>query len=206
MSEAALFGQALLVGWAIAAPVGPIGLLVIERTLRHGRAAGLATGLGAASADALYAAVGVAGLGMLTTWLARLTLPLALFGSGFLVWLGVATLRRAPAERAVAGAGKGLGGYTASAFALTLSNPLTVLSFVAVFAGLAGRQAPGAAADAVMIAGVFTGSVLWWLTLAGVVGWLGGKLSVRWRRRIDTLCGLLLLGFGLVLGMRTLLG
>ncbi|MDN0081282.1 LysE family transporter [Crenobacter sp. SG2305] len=206
MSGVALFSQALLVGWAIAAPVGPIGLLVIERTLRYGRAAGLVTGLGAASADALYATVGVAGLGMLTAWLTRLALPLALFGSGFLIWLGVATLRRAPAERAAAGAGAGLAGYAVSAFALTLSNPLTVLSFVAVFAGLAGRQAPGAVAGVVMIAGVFCGSVLWWLMLAGTVGWLGGKLSTCWRRRIDTLCGLLLLGFGVALGVRALLG
>ncbi|MCW3480837.1 LysE family translocator [Neisseriaceae bacterium JH1-16] len=206
MSGLTLFGQALLVGWAIAAPVGPIGLLVIERTLHRGRAAGLASGLGAASADALYATLGVAGLGALTGWLTRLTLPLALVGSAFLIWLGAATLRRVPAERAASGGGAGLAGYTASAFALTLSNPLTILSFLAVFAGLAGRQQFGVAAGVLMIAGVFAGSVLWWLMLAGAVGWLGGKLSVCWRCRLDRVCGALLLGMGLLLGGRALLG
>jgi len=206
MSGLALFGQALLVGWAIAAPVGPIGLLVIERTLRHGRAAGVATGLGAASADALYATLGVAGLGALTDWLTHLALPLALLGSAFLIWLGVTTLRRLPAEQAAAGGGAGLGAYTASAFGLTLSNPLTILSFLAVFAGLAGRQQFGAAAGALMIAGVFAGSVLWWLMLAGAVGWLGGRLSLRWRGRLDRVCGALLLGMGLLLGGRALFG
>jgi threonine/homoserine/homoserine lactone efflux protein len=206
MSGLALFGQALLVGWAIAAPVGPIGLLVIERTLRHGRAAGVATGLGAASADALYATLGVAGLGALTDWLTHLALPLALVGSAFLIWLGVTTLRRLPAEQAAAGGGAGLAAYIASAFALTLSNPLTILSFLAVFAGLAGRQQFGAAAGALMIAGVFAGSVLWWLMLAGAVGWLGGRLSLRWRGRLDRVCGALLLGMGLLLGGRALFG
>ncbi|MFN8897363.1 MAG: LysE family transporter, partial [Pseudomonadota bacterium] len=137
MSATEHFGAALWVGLAIAAPVGPIGLLVIQRTLRHGRAAGLATGLGAAVADALYGALGAFGVTSLIDALQAARVPLALAGGGFLLWLAWRTWRSAPPAQAVAQdagvAGRpGLAGAVAGGFALTVGNPAPILSFVAV--------------------------------------------------------------------------
>ncbi|WP_231895201.1 LysE/ArgO family amino acid transporter [Vogesella sp. LIG4] len=188
--------QALAIGLAIAAPVGPIGLLCIERTLRHGPARGLATGLGAATADALYASVGAAGMGVLIGWLTALATPLALAGSVVLCYLGLATLRRPPAELAANAreGGRLLGAYS-SALALTLTNPMTILSFIAVFAGLAGGHAPAGREAVLMVLGVFCGSALWWLLLAYGGGRLLARLGARGRNWVDRLCGMLLLVF-----------
>src|SRR5687767_5964988 len=108
MSEA-LFFKSLWIGLSIAAPVGPIGLLVIQRTLRHGRAVGLATGLGAAAADAAYGAVGAFGVTALINALQQLRVPLALLGGGFLLWLAWRSWSAVPpAQGADLRAGPGL--------------------------------------------------------------------------------------------------
>lgn len=200
-----LFMQAFGIGLAIAAPVGPIGLLCIERTLRHGPARGLVTGLGAATADAVYASIGATGMGVLIGWLTALATPLALAGSAVLLYLGVATLRRPPAEHAAnAHEGGQLFAAYSSALALTLSNPMTILSFIAVFAGLAGGHAPDSADAALMVLGVFCGSALWWLLLAYGGGRLLARLGSRGRQWLDRLCGLLLLAFAIGIAWRTL--
>ncbi|MFC3533870.1 LysE/ArgO family amino acid transporter [Vogesella facilis] len=200
-----VFMEAVAIGLAIAAPVGPIGLLCIERTLHHGPARGLATGLGAATADALYASLGAAGMGVLIGWLTALATPLALAGSALLLQLGVATLRRPPADHAAntRDGGSLLTAYS-SALALTLSNPMTILSFIAVFAGLAGGRAPGGGQALLMVLGVFCGSALWWLLLAYGGGRLLARLGLRGRRWVDRACGVLLIGFAGLLAWRVL--
>lgn len=197
MTDAALvFAQALLIGLAIAAPVGPIGLLVIQRTLQHGWLIGLATGLGAAAADALYGAVGAFGVGAVTDWLTATQRPLALAGAAFMAWLAWQTWRAAPAAAvAEVKAGPGLAAAFAGTFVLTLSNPATILSFVAIFASLGAGA--GSAHPGVMVTGVFAGSLLWWLLLCGGVARLRAKLDARWQRRINAAAALLLLGFAL---------
>ncbi len=135
-----LFGQSLLIGLSIAAPVGQIGLLAIQRTLDHGRLAGLATGLGAAFADAVYGAVGAYGVTGLIAWLLRLKPWFGLLGGAFLLWLAwrIATqpAARSGGEQPPAGT---LLRYVGSTFLLTLSNRTTILSFMAVFGALAGH-------------------------------------------------------------------
>ncbi len=201
----AVFLQALLIGLAIAAPVGPIGLLCIERSLRLGPAHGLATGLGAATADALYASIGAAGMGVLIAWLTAIATPLALAGSLVLAYLGIATLRRKPAAQAAnAKQSGGLLAAYGSALALTLTNPMTILSFIAVFAGLAGGQPPDTWQAILMVLGVFCGSALWWLLLAYGGGRLLAGLGKRGRMWIDRLCGALLLGFAATIAWQVL--
>lgn len=180
-----LFGQSLLIGLSIAAPVGQIGILAIQRTLQHGRAAGLATGLGAACADAVYGAIGAFGVSGLITWLVGLKTPLALGGAAFLLWLAWRIARQPPARAGAAtgGGAASLARHFSGTFVLTLSNPTTVLSFVAVFGALAGR-APAAAPWA-MVAGVLAGSALWWGVLAGVVGALRERFDARWQRAVN---------------------
>jgi len=192
-----LFLQSLVIGLSIAAPVGPIGLLTIQRTLQLGSAAGLATGLGAAAADAVYGAVGAYGVTALIGALTAARLPLALGGGAFLLWLAWSIWRAPVAQQAAAPVtgGNDLLRCFAGTFVLTLSNPATILSFIAVFGVMAGRAA--VASPMMMIAGVLIGSALWWLFLSTVVGWLRERFDARWRRRVNVASALVLAGFAL---------
>jgi threonine/homoserine/homoserine lactone efflux protein len=195
-SAVALFVQSLLIGLSIAAPVGPIGLLTIQRTLQRGRAAGLATGLGAAAADAAYGAVGAFGVSALVAALTAARTPLVLGGGAFLLWLAISIWRAPVAERAAAASGGAdLLRCFAGTFVLTLSNPATVLSFIAIFGALAGRMVVGS--PWLMIAGVLLGSALWWLLLSAVVGHFRERFDARWRRRVNRLSAVVLAAFAL---------
>lgn len=191
-----LFGQSLLIGLSIAAPVGQIGVLAIQRTLSKGRASGLATGLGAALADAVYGAIGAFGVTGLMAWLLGLRWWLALFGGSFLLYLAWRTARQ-PVMRSSSGGtqARSLLRDVSGTFVLTLSNPTTILSFMAVFGALAGH-APAASPWA-MVAGVFVGSTLWWLLLAAVVGRLRERFNARWQRAVNLVSAALLGGLGL---------
>jgi threonine/homoserine/homoserine lactone efflux protein len=195
-SLATLFAQSLLIGFSIAAPVGPIGLLTIQRTLNRGAAAGLATGMGAALADAAYGAVGAFGVTVLIQALTAARLPLAIGGAAFLLWMAWSIWRAPAAERAAqAGSGTDLLRCFAGTFVLTLSNPATILSFIAVFGALAGRLQ--VASPWTMISGVLIGSALWWLLLAAAVGRLRERFDARWRRRVNVASAAVLAGFAL---------
>lgn len=192
----ALFAQSLLIGLSIAAPVGQIGVLAIQRTLDHGRAAGLATGLGAAFADAVYGAIGAFGVTSLIALLIGLKTWLALFGAAFLLWLAWRIATK-PTVRSAGGHPPpgSLLRYLTGTFVLTLSNPTTILSFMAVFGALAGR-APAASPWA-MVSGVLVGSALWWLVLAGVVGLLRDRFDERWQRAVNRASAGVLAAMGL---------
>lgn len=196
MLLAELFVQAMLVGVAIAAPVGPIGLLCIERTLQQGAWMGLATGLGAATADGIYATLGAMGMTVLISQLTALALPLSLAGSLFLAWMAVGMLRRSARPEVTSGGNvaASLVRAYASTLALTLGNPMTILSFVAVFSSLSGHARPGAAEAWVMVLGVVAGSALWWCVLAFGLGSVLRRVGPRGRQWLDRGCGLLLLG------------
>lgn len=195
-SAAAVFAQAALIGFSIAAPVGPIGLLTIQRSLNHGAAAGLATGLGAAVADAVYGAIGAFGVAALISVLTEARVPLALGGGAFLLWLAWRCWFTPPAQTAaVAAGGAELLRCFAGTFVLTLSNPATILAFIAVFGTLAGRLQTNA--PWTMVGGVLVGSALWWLALSQVVAHGRRHFDARWRRRINRASALLLAGFAL---------
>lgn len=184
-----LFWQSLLIGLSIAAPVGQIGVLAIQRTLDRGRAAGLATGLGAAAADAVYGAIGAFGVSALIGWLLGARVWFTVFGAAFLLWMawGIARkpvgARREAQSPASAPSGRQLLRDFAGTFVLTLSNPSTILSFIAVFGMLAGR-AP-VATPWVMVAGVLIGSALWWALLSTGVGLLRHRFDARWQRAVN---------------------
>lgn len=191
-----LFGQSLLIGLSIAAPVGQIGVLAIQRTLDQGRAAGLATGLGAALADAVYGAIGAFGVSGLMAWLLGLQRWLGLFGAVVLMYLAWRTATR-PVVRQAGGpptAGT-LVRHFSGTFVLTLSNPSTILSFMAVFSALAGR-APSPSPWA-MVGGVLVGSALWWLILALGVGALRQRFDTRWQRGVNLTSAVLLAALAL---------
>jgi len=206
LSNLDLLLKGLAIGLAIAAPVGPIGLLCIRRSLAQGQLAGFVTGLGAAAADGVYGAIGAFGITAISALLVDQERWLALAGGLFLIWLGIAGMRRPPASEAAAPSrsARDLAGYFFSTFGLTLTNPATILSFAAVFAGLglgargaSGMSAGSASAALVIIAGVFLGSGAWWLFLSGAVGWLRTRLGPGLLVWINRLSGLVLIAFGL---------
>jgi threonine/homoserine/homoserine lactone efflux protein len=191
--------KGIVIGFAIAAPVGPIGVLCIRRTLARGRASGLLSGLGAATADAVYGAIAAFGLTFITAFLLNQQFWLKLGGGLFLCYLGLKTAAARPAAEPAAAARRGLLGAYASTFALTLTNPATILSFVAIFAGagLAGSgHAYGAASTLVL--GVFMGSAAWWLLLSGGVGLFRTRLQASHLRWVNRIAGFMIGGFGLL--------
>jgi threonine/homoserine/homoserine lactone efflux protein len=196
--SAGLFVQSLWIGLSIAAPVGPIGLLVIQRTLRHGGAVGLATGLGAAAADAAYGAVGAFGVSALIQALQGARVPLALFGGAFLLGLAWRTwTSTAPAHEAEVKSGPGLLASFAGSFVLTLSNPATILSFIAIFGALLGGMGAAAASPWWMVGGVLAGSALWWLLLCGAVSTLRSRFDARAQRWVGRASAVMLAAFAL---------
>jgi threonine/homoserine/homoserine lactone efflux protein len=191
--------RGLLVGFSIAAPVGPIGVLCIRRTLAEGRAYGLVSGLGAATADATYGLIAGFGLTFISAFLVDQGLWLRLIGGLFLLYLGVRTFLSEPAMPA-ASEGKRdrnlLGAY-ASTLGLTLTNPTTILSFAIVFAGLGLATGSADYANAtLLVLGVFVGSALWWLLLSGGVSLLRSRFTYRGLWWVNRISGILILGFG----------
>ncbi|WP_119065175.1 LysE/ArgO family amino acid transporter [Aggregatilinea lenta] len=196
-----LFLRGLIIGFSIAAPVGPIGVLCIRRTLADGRAHGLVSGLGAATADAMYGAIAAFGLTAVSGFLVDQQTALRLIGGAFLIFLGVRTLRARPAENAavVATPNGSLRAAYLSTVALTLTNPATILSFVAIFAGLGLSETGGDALAALgLVAGVFAGSAAWWLLLSGGVSLLRTSFTPRRLRWVNWASGAILAGFGLL--------
>ena len=187
--------KSLVLGLSIAAPVGPIGILCIRRSLVEGRIAGLICGLGAATADALYGALGAFALNGISAWLVRGRLWMTLAGSGFLLYLGLKIFRAPPPATTATAPGSATGAYF-STFALTLANPLTILSFAAAFAGM-GAGVVGYGGVVTMLAGVFVGSAIWWLILTASAGALRGRMSPPFFVAINRVSGALLAGFGL---------
>jgi threonine/homoserine/homoserine lactone efflux protein len=187
----------LLLGLSVAAPVGPMGLLVINRTLSRGFASGLATGLGIAVGDAAYGALAASGLAVVAQFIQSGEIVLRLGGGAFLIWLGVQAWRQAgaPREMRVAATG-GLARSFAIAVGLTLTNPATILSFVAYFGALGLAAGQGGAA--ILVAGVFLGSALWWLCLSATLAIARTSVTQRLMSGIDHASAVVLAGFGAI--------
>ncbi len=173
-------------------------MLCIRRTLADGRAIGFASGLGAATADGLYGAVAAFGLSLVTNALVDQRLWLQAGGGIFLCYLGVRTWLAVPAATSSAAAGgRGLTAAWASTFVLTLTNPTTIISFAAIFAGLGlGRSVGGSGAASLMVLGVFLGSALWWLILSAGVGLLRSALTPDRLRWVNRCAGVIIAAFG----------
>ncbi len=188
--------RALVIGFTIAATVGPISLLTIRRTIEHGRVYGLASGLGVATADASYAGIAAFGLTAITSLLVSGHFVLGLVGGLIIVAIGLRTMLTEPGGIARERQRPGLLGAYASIYALTMTNPLTILVFAAVFAGL-GFGVGASLLDATLITlAVWLGSALWWLLLTALVAGLRDRLSPTVYRWINRIAGAALVVFG----------
>ena len=196
--DAVLFAglKGIAVGFSIAMPVGPIGLLCIRRTLAGGWLLGVATGMGAATADMVYGLLAAAGLAAVTEVLIGARQPLQFAGGAALILLGLTFLRaEAPGERAGPDA-SGLGAAYATTFLLTLANPATILSFAAVMAGLGAMSA--SVQTVVLVAGVFVGSALWWLALSTAVSLIRHRMPAALLVWINRASGTAIMIFGIL--------
>ena len=179
--------------------MGPIGVLCIRRTIVNGRLYGLVTGLGAASADAIYGIVAAFGLVSITNLLIGGQTWLRLVGGIFLCYLGIRTLLAQPAQEEASSQDTGLAGAYGSTFFLTLTNPLTILSFAAVFAGMGLANTAGDYSSAViLVLGVFFGSATWWFILVLGVGILRARFNPSMLRWVNIIAGVIITGFGVV--------
>ena len=197
--DISFFLRGLVLGFSIAAPVGPIGVLCIRRTLAEGRASGLVSGLGAATADAIYGCIAGFGLTLISKFLVSQQVWLRLIGGGFLCFLGVRTFLSKPAEHVASAKRNGLFGSYISTFFLTITNPMTILSFAAIFAGLGvGGAGVSYVSAAVLVLGVFIGSALWWFILSSGVSIFRTRLNPDRLRWVNRISGIIITGFGLI--------
>jgi threonine/homoserine/homoserine lactone efflux protein len=197
-----MLGKGALAGFIIAAPVGPVGVLCVQKTLLQGRMAGLSAGLGAAVADAVYGCIAAFGLSLISNWLEAHQQAFRIGGSLFLLFMAWRMLRAArqssPTVAPAAIDRDGLIAGFVSTFVLTATNPITIVAFLGIFAFF-GIGAYGLSNEiaAWLVLGVFAGSSVWWLSLAGLAGAFRNRLNNGGLRWINGLSGLLILGFAL---------
>lgn len=192
-----IFLKGTVAGLFIAAPVGPVAVLCIKRAMYYGAAGGLAAGFGAALADAFFGAVAGFGVAAVSGWLIEHELPIRGIGGIILVVLGGHLFLSRSAAPDGSATGMGLAGTFATTFTLTLTNPITILSFLTVFAslGLAGAELSYGLAG-VLVAGVFFGSAVWWVAISAIVVFARGKIGFEWMPVIKRWSGLLIIAFG----------
>ncbi|MBP0726292.1 LysE family transporter [Bacillus sp. RG28] len=173
-----LFIKCFILGFSVSAPVGPIGLLCIQRTLSRGKLAGFFTGLGAVTANLIYASIAALGFSVVSSFLLQEQLYLKVFGAIFLFYLGIKTIMKKPSNQAAKLEGERLSGMYLSTFFLMFTNPVTILNFVAMFAGLGIEQSSkSGVTDFTLITGVFLGATTWWFILSYVVSIFKNKIT-----------------------------
>ncbi|HXZ06373.1 MAG TPA: LysE family transporter [Ktedonobacteraceae bacterium] len=199
--DLSFFIRGLLIGLSIAAAVGPMSVLCIQRTLNKGQLYGLVSGLGIATADGVYGSIAAFGLTLITNFLIHEQIWIRMIGGMFLMYLGIKTMLSKPPKRAAVLNTKTnsyLGAYT-STFLLTLTNPLTILSFAAIFAGIGVGSASKSFFSATMVVlGVFSGSTLWWIILTSGISLLRKKMNALLLLWINRISGAIITLFGLV--------
>ena len=190
--------RGLVIGFTVAMGVGPMSLLTIRRTIAHGRGYGLVSGLGIATADASYAAVAAFGVTAVTAFLVGARRGLGVLGGAVLILLAIRALRARPPSAATTPAERpGLSSAYLSIYGLTMTNPMTILSFAVIFAGFG--LTGGSALDAGLLTlGVFLGSSIWWVALTAGVGRLRDRVTPGVLLWVNRVSGALLLAFGCV--------
>lgn len=194
MIESVLFYKGFILGFSVAAPVGPIGLLCIRRSLFEGAMAGIATGMGAAIADTLYGVVAAFGLTFVSSTLVNQAGLFRIIGSLFLIYLGIKIFLSMPPIESTPVKNKTLKNSFFSSFLLTVTNPMTILSFSAAFAGLGLGSTSAQASALFMVSGVLIGSAMWWLFLSVTTATFRKVISYKVLIWVNRISGILLIG------------
>ncbi len=197
MRELELLIRGTIAGLIIAAPVGPVNVLCIQRTIAKGWRSGVISGVGAAAADTLYGAVAGFSITYIIQFLIREQFWIRIVGGALLVAIGISYLFKRP--RDLQEKGKGGTEYTdvQSTFLLNLTNPTTVLSFLAVLATLGIEGGGPWWLGTVLVAGIFCGSMLWWIVLASAVNHFRDRFGERTMVWMNRIAGVAIGGFGI---------
>ena len=194
-----LYARMFLIGVAVAAPVGAMGMLCIQRTLAHGWGGGMATGAGIATADGTHAAIAAFGVAAVSQWLVAMQSPVRVVGGAVLIWLGWRAIVMPPQHKAASAADSPHpAALYATAWGLTLTNPMTIMTFAAIFASAGLAAQPGVTAATVATLGVASGSLSWWIVLVtgtSLARHAAGDTGLVWVGRVS---GVLVAGFGVV--------
>ncbi len=191
--------KGLVIGFSLALPVGPIALLCIRRTLARGPASGVTSGLGAATADGVYGSIAAFGITFISNFLFSHSITLRVVGGCILCYVGIKIFLSVPGKNSASRVEDGLVHDYVSTFLLTLTNPMTILTFAAIFAAAGvGDPEGGYLGTVVLVGGVVLGSALWWLILCGTIGMLHRKVNDKVLRFVNQISGTLIAGFGLV--------
>jgi len=197
--EYTLLLKGIIIGFSLALPIGPIGILCIRKTIAHGHLPGMIVGFGAATADAIYGCVAAFGLTVISDLLVTQQMWLRLVGGAFLLYLGVKTFLARPVEEMPSSNGRGLLGSYVSTFLLTLTNPLTIFAFLGVFAALGVRNGDlGYGSAATLVLGVFLGSSLWFFILSYGVTLFRGNINSTGLGWVNRISGFLIICFGII--------
>ena len=200
MDTTFFFLKGIAVGFVIAAPVGPVGMMCIHRTIADGKKFGFVTGLGAAIADTLYGCIAAFGLGFLAAELINYQMPLRGFGGVVLCVIGIRALSNRRTPNPAAPKRDQLFRIFVSTFFITVTNPLTILSFVAIFAAIGIAEVREQMGWGIaLVAGVFIGSAAWWALLTSIAGIFHKRLDDSSAIWVGRFSGVVILGFGFVL-------
>lgn len=187
-----------IIGFSIAMPVGPIGLLCVKNSLNRGMIYGLMSGLGAACADTIFGAVGGFGISAIGLFFTKYHLILEFLGAIFLFYLGASTFSEKIVDYTHTYSNESHWRTFFSTFLLTLTNPMTVLSFAGVYAGLGvGSLSDDLLTPLVITLGVFIGSALWWLILSIGSSCFREKMNDSAKKWLNRISGSIIFGFGL---------
>lgn len=198
-----LFLKGTIIGFSIAAPVGPIGLLCIQKTLKYGKLNGFITGTGAASADAAYGLIAALGLSAITNFMIGQQNWLSLFGGLFLCYLGGKIIGQKSATNSLESSESSLLKSYITTFLLTITNPMTILSFIAVFASINNTSQHNSILNNIlMVSGVFSGSLMWWFILSNFANLFKDKIDLKW---INKISGIVIMLFGFVAILKLLI-
>jgi threonine/homoserine/homoserine lactone efflux protein len=196
--EPIFFIKGLIIGFAMAVPIGPIGIMCIRKTLTEGHSRGLIIGLGAATADSLYGSIAAFGLTFISDVIATQHFWVSLVGGGLLLFLGIRTFRAKRKDTIIPYDKNGLLGSYISAFLLALTNPMTIFAFIAVFAAFGLGHRLVFFSSCILVLGVFTGSCLWFLTLSFVATIFKKKLDAGGLKLVNRISGSLIIVSGVV--------
>lgn len=185
-----------MIGIAIAAPVGPIGMLCIRKTLELGFIGAVLVGLGAALADSVYGLVAALGLSAISHFLLAKAVMIKIIGGVFLLYLAYKEVKNLPRSKSTAIKSRASFALFAEVFFLTVTNPVTILSFIGIFASITGEPTSSIESSS-MVLGIFLGSMTWWLILGGIITKIKHQLPEIWLHRIKYLSAAMLGGFGI---------
>ena len=188
-----LFLKGLVIGFVLAVPIGPAGILCIRKSLTEGHTRALFTGLGAATVDALYSGIAAFGLTFVSDVIAAHQVPLQLAGGGLLLFLGTRMFYISRTDLTARSDGKGFLGSYLTTIVLGLTNPVTLFAFLAVFAAFGLGNGVSAVSTVMPVLGVFLGSTLWFLTITYTATFFRKKLDAGGLKWVNRIAGALVL-------------